>query len=86
MKKKSFELKEENKILFSKLEIILKENNSLKNKMALISKELKFVSKENTSLKNDLASHSCHDSIVIPSIDKNTCSTFSSIIKNEIAC
>jgi len=57
----------------------------LKNKIVLISKELEFASNENISLKNDLASHSCHGSIVIPSIDKHiACSTSSSSINNDI--
>ena len=70
----------------SKLEIILKENNSLKNKIFSISKELDFVSKENISLKNIFASHSCHASIDTSPSDKNfvPCSTSFSSTDNDI--
>ena len=73
-----------NKVLPSKLDFVLKENDSLKIKIVLISKELDLVSKENISLKNDFASHSCHESTVLPPIDKNACSTSSSSIDNDI--
>jgi len=39
-------------ILSSKLEFVLRENDSLKNKIALIFKKLDLVSKEKVSLKN----------------------------------
>ena len=75
---------EEKWVLSSKLNFVLKENNSLKNKNALISKVLEFVSKENTSLKNDFDAHVCHATIQSPSIDKNACSTSSSNVENNI--
>ena len=78
------EISSERDSLETQLDLVLKKNNSLKNKIALVSKELEFFSNENISLKNDLASHSCHDSIVIPSIDKNACFTSSSTIENDI--
>ena len=74
-----------NEILSSKLDIALKENNSLKNKIASISKELDLISNENKSLKNDLSSHVCHISSASSSSDKHyACSTLSSSIKNDI--
>ena len=74
-----------NEVLSSKLEIILKENNSLKNKIILISKELDLISNENKSLKNDLSSHVCHISCAPSTSDKHVaCSTSSSILENDI--
>ena len=47
-----------NEDLTSKLDFVLKENESLKNN--LISKKLDLVSKKNVALKNDVNSHVCH--------------------------
>ena len=49
-----------NEVLSSKLDFVVKENQSLKNKIASISKELDLISNENKSLKHDLNSHFCH--------------------------
>ena len=73
-----------NKVLSSKPDCALKENNSLKNKISLISKELKIVSNENKSLKNDLSFHVCLATITSPSSVPIACSTLSSSIKNDI--
>ena len=73
-----------NEILSSRLEIVLKENQSLKNKITSISKELDLVFKKNISLKNDLNSHVCHATIASPSSVPIACSTSSSMIENDI--
>jgi len=74
-----------NEVLSSKLDFVIKENESLKNKIALISKKLDLVSKENATLKNDLSSHVCHNFSASSSIDKHVaCSTSSSIIESDI--
>ena len=73
-----------NEVLSSKLEIVLKENNSLKNKIALISKELDLVSKENTSLKNNLDSHICYATIASSYSVSIAYSTSSSNDENDI--
>ena len=74
-----------NKILSSKLEFVLKENDFLKNKISLISKELDLVSEEKVSLKNNFDSHVCHTTIDSSSIDTYVAySTSSSIIENDI--
>jgi len=74
-----------NEVLSSKLNFVLKKNNSLKNKIALISKELNLISKKNISLKNDFDSHVCHATINSSSINKHVaCSTSSSKIKNDV--
>ena len=69
-----------NEVLSSKLDFVVKENESLKNKIVSISKELDLVSKKNTSLKNDIDTHVCHASP--PSV--SIICTSSSIIENDI--
>ena len=73
-----------NDILSSRLDFVLKENDSLKNKIVLISKELECISLEKDSLKNDFDSHVCHATIDSSSIDKNAYSTSSSTTENDI--
>ena len=75
---------EEKKILSSKLDFVLKENESLENKIISISKDLDLMSNENISLKYDIDSHVCYASIASPSSVPIACSTSSSIIKNKI--
>jgi len=70
--------------LTSKLDFVLKENDSLKNKIISISKELDLIFNENKSLKNDLSSHVCHASVASSSSLPIACSTLSSSIKNDI--
>ena len=64
-----------------KLDIVLKENDSLKNKIISISKKLDLASKDNKTLKNDLDSHVCH---ALSSSVSIAGSTLSSTIKNDI--
>ena len=71
----------------SKLNFVLKENDSLKNKIVLISKELQCISLEKDSLKNNFASHSCYAFIALFSCDKNLISidySTTSSINNDI--
>ena len=70
-----------NEVLSSKLDFVLKENDSLKNKIISISKELELISNENKFFKNDLNLHVCHAS---PSSVPIACSTSSSHIENDI--
>ena len=78
------EILKKNEVLSSKLDFVVKENQSLKNKIASISKELDLISNENKSLKNDLSSHVCHASVASSSSIPIACSPSSSIIVNDI--
>ena len=77
------EVLKKNKILSSKLDFIVKKNESLKIKIVSISKELDLVTKKNISLKNDLDPHVCHASVASHSTSPIACT--SSIIENDIS-
>ena len=68
----------------SKLDFVLKENDSLKNKIDLISKELESISLEKVSLKNAFDSYVCHATIDSSFIDKHISFSTSSSIENDI--
>ena len=69
--------------LSSKVDFVLKENDSLKMKIVSISKELDLMSNENISLKNDLFPHVCHASVASHSNSPIAC-TSSSRIDNDV--
>jgi len=73
-----------NKVLSSKLDLVLKENIALKNEIDFISKELDLVLNKNKSLKNNIDFHVCHANIATTSSTPIACSTLSSSIENDI--
>ena len=73
-----------NKVLSSKIEFVVKENNSLKIKIDSISKDLEICLKKNESLKIDIDSHVCHASVASSSSTPIACSTLSSSIEKDI--
>ena len=75
---------ENNEVLSSKLDFVLKDNLALKNEIDFITKELDLVLKKNESLKIDIDSHVCHASIASSSCTPIACSTLSSTIENDI--
>ena len=72
-----------NKVITSKLECVVKENDSLKIKIASISKDLEVYLKKNESLNNSIDTHVCHARIASPS-SSIACHT-SSLIENDIS-
>ena len=55
-----------NEVLSSKVEFVLRNNDSLEREIDFISKELEICLNKNKSLKNDIASHVCHARVVSP--------------------
>ena len=78
------EVLKKNKVITSKLDFVVKENNSLKIKIASISKDLEVYLKKNISLKKDLDSHVCHARVASSPSLPIACSTSSSLIENDI--
>ena len=52
-----------NEKLSSKVDFVVKENDSLKNKIISISNDLDVCLKKNESLQNNINSHVCHATI-----------------------
>ena len=67
----------------SKLDFVVKENNSLKIKIDSISKDLEICLKKNEFLKNKIDSHVCH-ARVVSHTSPIACHT-SSLIENDIS-
>ena len=53
-----------NNVLTSKIDFVVKENESLKNEIVFITKELDICVKKNVSLQNNIDAHVCHARVV----------------------